>query len=168
MNKRELANLIIGTALILTACAALVLVINRVQASDIAIRGYQLDFYADHHHGEYQPVLHINHSEGQPGSYFRVWGYSYPPYSTATIAVNGHTLATTQVDGYGYLNFQFNTDSADDGVYTVIVTVNPGAAAQFVLDSASPNLWPAEFGDVFSVPAGIAFTEFAYLPVILR
>jgi hypothetical protein len=148
-----------------TVCVGLALVINRVQASDIAMRVYQLDFYADH--ASPQPVLEVNHAQGRPGSYFRVWGYGYPAYSTATVWVNGHYLATVQVDSIGYLNFQFSTDNADDGVYSVVVSVNPDAMTQFLLDSASPDTWPPEYGDVFSVPPGIALTEFVYLPIIL-
>jgi hypothetical protein len=72
------------------------------------------------------------------------------------------------VDSIGYLNFQFSTASADDGVYSVVVSVNPDAMTQFVLDSASPDTWPPEYGDVVSVPSGIALTEFLYLPIILR
>jgi hypothetical protein len=166
MNKRELANLILGTALIVIFSAALILVIHRVQTSDLAALGYQFDFYADHH-SQYNPQLYINHTEGQPGSYFRITGYGYPAYSQAAIMVNGRYLAGVTVDGYGYFVFQFNTDQADDGLYVIVVSVNPGAATQFTLDSSSPNLWPEEFGEVFSMPEGIALTKFIYLPVIL-
>lgn len=81
--------------------------------------------------------------------------------------VNGRYLAGVAVDGYGYFVFQFSTDQADDGLYVIVVSVNPGAATQFTLDSSSPNLWPEEFGEVFSVPEGIAMTRFIYLPVII-
>jgi hypothetical protein len=166
MNKRELVNLVVGVALMVTVCFGLALVINGVQASDVAMRAYQFDFYADH--ASPQPVLGINHAQGRPGSYFRVWGYGYPAYSQASIVVNGHDLATVQVDSIGYLNFQFSTAGADDGVYSVVVSVNPDAMTQFVLDSASPDTWLPEYGDVVSVPPGIALTEFLNLPIILR
>jgi hypothetical protein len=166
MNKRELANLILGTSLIVIFSAALILVIHKVQTGDLAAQGYQYDFYADHH-SQYHPELYINHVQGRPGSYFRISGYGYPAYSQAAIMVNERYLAGILVDGYGYFVFQFNTDQANDGLYVIVVSVNPSAATQFVLDSSSPNLWPEEFGDVFSVPERIALTRFIYLPVIL-
>ncbi len=167
MNKRELANLVMGIVSIVIFSTTLIIVIHRVQASDVATQGYQFDLYADHH-TQYYPVLYINHSEGQPGSYFRVWGHGYPAYDEAAIIVNGHYMTGILVDGFGYFNFQFSTTFADDGVYVIDVTVNPSAATQFVIDSSSPNLWDAESGQsLFSVPQDIALTKFLYLPVII-
>ncbi len=94
---------------------------------------------------------------------------SYPANNTATITINGNTIGTVQTDGKGAFTFELNTDNADDGAYFVTVTVNPSATVSFTLDSNSPNTWTSEgVGTSFNVPAGIAFTEFVYLPLIQR
>jgi hypothetical protein len=46
--------------------------------------------------------------------------------------------------------------------------VNPRASAVFNLDSSKP-LRPQEGnGQIFSIPAGIAYTHFIYLPLVFR
>jgi len=126
-----------------------------------------MDLYTDHHHTP--PSLVINHNEGKPGSYFKLTGCNYPENGTATIVINGTTLGNIQVDNLGCFVFELSTPLADDGSYIVTVTVNPSATTSFRVDSSSPVTWVSEgTGTFFSVPAGIAFTEYNYLPIISR
>ena len=115
------------------------------------------------------PSLAINYSNGSPGSYFTLTGTNYPPSSAAAIAINGHAAAETiPVDMAGGFVFRFNTTGADEGRYFVTVSVNPSATSSFMLEASAP-LRPQEgSGPVIAVPAGIAYTQFVYLPVIRR
>ena len=113
--------------------------------------------------------LDINHTLGKPGSYFTLTGSGYPAGKTATITINGNTIGTVQTDSNGAFTFELSTNSADEGVYFVTVSVNPGATIRFTLDANSPDTWPSSgSGTSFDVPAGIAFTELIYLPLIQR
>ncbi len=115
-----------------------------------------------------EPKLTMNFTSGAPGSYFNVLGQYFPPNGTATITINGHALGTVPVDSTGSFAFTFTTASADEGVYFLTVSVNPSVTKQFVLDTTEPVRPPDSPADTFDVPAGIAFTEFVYLPTIVR
>lgn len=114
------------------------------------------------------PTLSINYSSGKPGSFFTLTGANFPSTSTATITANGSTLGTVQTDSSGDIAFLLYTDQADEGIYIVTATVNPGASATFVLDS-SEQMRPQEgSGIIFNVPSGIAYTHIVYLPLTLK
>jgi hypothetical protein len=84
------------------------------------------------------------------------------------LAVNGQVLGTVSTDASGHLVFLLSTAGADAGTYIVRAGANPGAAARFVLD-ADKAIRPQEGdGPILSVPPGIAFTEFIYLPIAFR
>lgn len=166
MNKKELFNLVLGTVLIVLFFITFTSILDGVQASDAFTNWYQVDLYTDHHSTSY---LMINHNEGKPGSYFKLTGCNYPANGMATIVVNGTTLGNIQVDNSGCLVFELSTAQANDGLYFVTATVNQSATTSFRLDSSSPNLWSSEgVNPSFTVPAGIAFTESIYLPIIFR
>ncbi|MFA5873549.1 MAG: hypothetical protein WC832_06260, partial [Anaerolineales bacterium] len=111
--------------------------------------------------------LTINYSSGAPGSYFTIAGSYFPPDSTATITVNGNVLGTVPTDSSGSFTFLFETSQADEGYYSVTVSVNPSASTQFTLD-AEADLHPQEgSGTVFVVPDGIAY-HVIYLPLIVK
>lgn len=116
----------------------------------------------------YQPTLTINYPDGQVGSYFALTGSGFSPNSTATIVVNGALLGTVPVDGSGNLAFQLSTSQADEGYYLVMTTVNPSSAVAFVLNAAAPLRAQAGSGPIFNVPAGLAFNNILYLPIIAR
>ena len=116
-----------------------------------------------------QPTLTINNDLGKPGSFFEVKGEDFPANTTATIIINGTTLGSVPTDAKGDFAIELNTTGADEGAYFVTGAVNPSAMVKFVLDNGSPNTWPAVgTTPLFNVPAGIAFTEFVYLPMIVR
>jgi hypothetical protein len=113
-------------------------------------------------------TLVANYASGRPGSFFTLAGTGFPADSTATVAVNGTVLGTVPTDTGGNLVFLLSTGQAGEGHYTVNAAVNPSAPAMFVLDVGEP-LRPQEGeGPVFDVPAGLAYTELVYLPLIER
>jgi hypothetical protein len=112
--------------------------------------------------------LTVNHPRGAPGSYLTFEGNNFPPNQLATISVNGVTVGTVSTDANGDLIFLLTTASADEGVYGIMVSVNPNASTRFVLDVTEP-IWPQEdSGSIFDVPAGIALDDVAFLPLIVR
>ena len=112
------------------------------------------------------PTLEIDHDSGKPGSFLNVTGRHYPANSTATIQINNHTVGTVQTDATGSFSFQMNTVNADEGTYFVTVTVNPLARTRFTLDQNDPLYPQSGTGPTITVPAGIAFTRFVYLPIV--
>lgn len=115
-----------------------------------------------------QAEITLNFSSGAPGSYFSVAGQNFPPNETATITVNGRTMGTTAVNGNGRFLFILSTANADEGTYFVTASVNPTVTKQFVLNADDPVRPQEDSGDTFEVPAGIAFDQFVYLPMIVR
>ena len=115
------------------------------------------------------PSLVVNHSIGGVGSFFTLTGFHFPPNGVATVVINGHTLTNAMaVSSSGELTFLLDTTQADPGRYFVTVSVNPSASIDFTLDPDAP-LYPQEGGGpIISVPSGIAFNRFVYLPFILR
>jgi len=167
VNRKELINLIAGTGLIILFFMGFTEITDSLQPSQTLAKWQQFDLYADHAHAE--PTLVINHAVGQPGSYFEISGYDYPADSEATIFVNNRTVGTVPVNNAGAFVFQLNTTQAEEGGYVVTVTVNPSATVGFRLDAEAPVKWPATgTGTLHTVPAGIALTEFNYLPLITK
>jgi photosystem II stability/assembly factor-like uncharacterized protein len=115
------------------------------------------------------PTLTINYTNGSPGSFFTLTGANFPSNSVATVIINGRTLTNTiPVDSLGGLTFQLSTAQADAGRYFVTAAVNPSATTDFTLDTTDPIRPQEGSGPIISVPNGIAFTEFLYLPLIQR
>jgi hypothetical protein len=117
---------------------------------------------------EYAPTLTMNFASGAPGSFFTVTGTGFPENNTAVISANGQELGSVSSDVDGAFMFLLSTADADEGLYFVTASVNPSATVSFTLDSDEP-LRPQEGdGSIFNIPAGIAFTESIFLPIILR
>lgn len=116
----------------------------------------------------FRTSLLINYPNGRQGSTFTLNGSLFPPNETATITANGHVVGAVVTDAMGNLAFQLATHSADDGLYLVAAAVNPRATAHFLLDAAAPLRPPSGSGALLPLPAGIALTESAFLPVITR
>jgi len=114
------------------------------------------------------PTLDINFTNGRPGSFFTLAGSNFPPDDTATVLVNSNALGSVNTDAKGELMFILSTSNAEAGFYLVTATGNPDASTSFQLDPDAPLR--AKDGTVpeFEVPAGSAFTEFVYLPLVLR
>ena len=105
---------------------------------------------------------------GAPGSFFTAAGTGFPPNITATVTINSVALGTVPTDGNGDLSFILSTANTDEGAYVVTASVNPTASARFILDADDPVRPQEGEGPIFEVPAGVAFTEFVFLPIIMR
>jgi len=115
------------------------------------------------------PSLTINNTNGQPGSFFTITGWNLPPDTQSTISINGHVSTTTlSVNPTGSFIFFLNTSGTEAGGYVVMVSGNPSASTSFILDGGAPARPQEGGGQTFVVPAGIAFHNFVYLPLVRR
>jgi hypothetical protein len=126
--------------------------------------GFRWQRYAN----AYAPTtLDVNHSSGQPGSFFTVTGANYPPSATATILANGVALGDVQTDGNGNLVFVIDTTGAALGYYTVVASPAPNVSTRFTLVQNGPQ-WPQDVtAPVLQLPADIA-QQVVFLPVVMR
>ncbi len=118
---------------------------------------------------EVLPRLHINYSDGAPGSYFTLQGQDFPVNTQASLTINNHLLGSLTVDAAGMVTFTLSTVNADEGDYVARVSVNPEDSVLFVLRQDSP-LRPREdmVSPLFDVPSGIALTQRLFLPIVLK
>ncbi len=167
-------KLLIHSLLIIIGITFLFTYLSGIVQADVSdIKWADLDLYADHHHTQPTPYLKITPTTGQVGSYFYVWGNEFPIYSDVTITVNDEDLGTITTNDYGYLDFELDTENAEEGYYVVTATVDAqpdlSASVSFTIDNDAPTKRPSSGEpEVFEVPAGIAYTEVIYLPLILR
>ena len=118
------------------------------------------------------PSLTVNYPYGQPGSFFTITGWNFPPNTQATLSINGQVITMSlAVNPTGSFILFLDTSGADAGAYVVSASVDASSAsASFILDEGAP-LRPQEGGgQTFAVPAGIAivFDTFVYLPFVRR
>lgn len=113
-------------------------------------------------------TMTINYQNGAPGSYFNVSGEGFPPNQIGNITVNSTNLATVTVNDRGTFTFTLNTADAGIGNYSVMVSVNPSATVEFTLSDESPLRVREGNYIVYDVPAGIAITDYIFLPLITR
>jgi hypothetical protein len=115
------------------------------------------------------PYLTINYPNGQPGSFFTITGWNFPPDTQATLSINGQVITSTlSVNPTGSFIVFLNTTGVEAGGYVVAASVNPSATTIFILADDAP-LRPQEGGgQTFVVPAGIAYTNYVYLPLVRR
>ena len=114
-----------------------------------------------------QPVLAIDYPSGSPGSTFRLTGSNYPPNRTATVIINGQTMADTiPVDAEGAFVAQLSTAGAAEGRYSITVSVNPRASCGVTLDEAAPARTHQGNESIVVVPPGIANTRAFALPLV--
>lgn len=115
-----------------------------------------------------RPELLTNHTSGAPGSYFTLIGNDFPATSEAAVNVNGRNLGSITTNEDGMFMLILSTAAADEGNYSVTISVNPSATVALVLDASEPS-WPQEGTSVvIEIPGGIAMTELLYAPAILR
>jgi alpha-tubulin suppressor-like RCC1 family protein len=119
---------------------------------------------------ESAPLLTINYSTGQPGSFFTLTGWNFPPDSQGTLSLNGQVLATTlAVNATGSFIFFFDTSAADQGFYNATVSVNPSASTAFFLQANAPLRAQEGGGILWVIPNGIAMPlQQLHLPLIVR
>jgi hypothetical protein len=127
--------------------------------------GFTWQRYAD----AYNPTgIEINHTSGQPGSFFTLRGHDFTANSTATITVNGEILGTLSTDATGGFVFLIDSTGGDPGLYLVDASVNITVRTSFVLDPNQALHAQDSQGTIFNLPSGIAFTNQVILPVLLR
>jgi len=126
--------------------------------------GFNWQRYAD----VYVPTtLMVNHTSGQPGSFFTITGTNYPPSSVATILVNGVNLGDVATDVDGNLIFVIDTTGSSSGYYTVVANLVPNVFTRFLLNQGEPQ-WPQDvIAPVFQLPPNIA-NQLIFTPIIHR
>jgi hypothetical protein len=117
-----------------------------------------------------QPALTLNYPTGAPGSYFNAVGTGWPSNQEVALVVNGHNLGALTVAANGMFTVTLGTQAlgAGEGSYFVTASFNPSAQARFTLDSAAPLREQEGSWLILEIPAGIAFTEHIFLPLLLR
>jgi Tol biopolymer transport system component len=117
------------------------------------------------------PTTHLNLEPiaAEPGVVLLLTGSHFAPDEVATITINGHRSGEWLTGLDGSFVVALITTQAHAGVYYVTVQVNEtGQQVLFtLLPGFSPEQPPALLPAV-SVPPGIAFDEFVYLPLIAR
>ncbi|RMH81541.1 MAG: hypothetical protein D6681_18050 [Calditrichaeota bacterium] len=115
------------------------------------------------------PQLAVNYDTGAPGSFFTVSGSNFPAGQYATVMLNGQVLTNTlAIDTSGNFTLILDTQSADTGFYLVSASTNLGRTVQFTLDSTAPLRAQEGSGLMLDVPAGVAFTNQVFLPVMVK
>jgi hypothetical protein len=114
--------------------------------------------------------LSVSPDNTQPGTYILATGNNFSVNSPATVIVNGQTLSPTiPTDAAGALTFQLDTTNASTGTYVVTAVTGPKSAADSFLLTGTPITGtPATGVIIVDVPAGIGFTRFVHLPILLR
>jgi hypothetical protein len=113
--------------------------------------------------------LAINYTSGKPGSYFAVTGSNIPPGGAVEVWVNGTQISQSLTAGSdGKISFRLSTFSAGNGRYAVTVRGTTSRSIGFSLSANAPLRPQQGAGPVFIVPAGLALTNPAYLPVLGR
>jgi hypothetical protein len=174
MNRLASRKAVVVAALVFLCSLVMLLALNQVSATgSVRMSWSQLDLYADHHHQPITPTLTVDHTLGQPGSYFVVTGQDYAAFSCYRVMVND-TLVNAYplcADGNGSFRFELYTPLTDEGGYVVSVSVEgqPGASTYFAVSSSASTLWPTQnLTDSFEIPEGIAMPFLLYLPVVVQ
>lgn len=116
---------------------------------------------------EVRQELTTNYADGAPGSFFTLTGSDYPANQEADVDINGREVGMVMTDANGAFTLILSTADADVGDYSVTVGGIP-TSAQFVLDATAPVRPQEGEGTVIPVPAGIALTEYVFLPTVVR
>lgn len=118
----------------------------------------------------YEATLYISYREGAPESVFTLSGSMFPRDAQVSILANGRLLATLDAKSGSSNWFQINidTENAAEGLYILQATSNTVQDSErFRLDEDEPHREPwVEDVQTVWVPAGIAYTERLFLPVV--
>jgi hypothetical protein len=104
--------------------------------------------------------LSLNHSSGDPGSWFTATGVKYPHNTNVVVSINGYPLGVVNSDAEGDVTFILNSEGAAEGHYLVYATAGDISVATYlVIAETDADPWPKEGeGTEFKIPAGIGFT----------
>ncbi len=129
---------------------------------DLRPAGSAPDLGAD----ELPGALAINYPNGAPGSFFTLTGGDFPMNTEVAIFANGTSLGSVMSDGAGLWTAVLDTTNADTGLYQVTAIANRSATVTLTLNTDAP-LRPQEGdGPIVTVPPGIAWQEFLFLPIV--
>ncbi len=117
----------------------------------------------------HDPIVALNHTSGQAGSYFTLTGSDFFANTIITINVNGETFQTLHADATGMFTVVMDSTGATPGTYKVEVVsdqVTPGVRKQV-------EFTVLESGEVHTdYPSGTTpfklETEKVYLPIVQR
>jgi hypothetical protein len=116
-----------------------------------------------------EPFVGINFKTGAPDIFFTLTAAIFPANTNASISVNGQQLGAVPTGADGSFTFLFSTTNADEGFYSVkVVAAGETAFTSFTLAAKYPLRPQDGTGSIFNIPAGIALTEFVYLPFIQK
>jgi hypothetical protein len=111
------------------------------------------------------PEFTINYLNGQPGSFFTIYGEDLPSGVTVTVKANNILLSpSTTTDPDGNLVILLDTTLAEPGSYVITVVVGKGYNLSFHLDDSAPYRPQEGSGVIYQIPDGIAMTFSEYLP----
>ena len=110
--------------------------------------------------------MQLDFTQGAPGSHFTLTGADFAPTSAISLTVNGIALGVAQANSSGEFTVTVTTEHADLGSYSIIDQQGVGVAANFTLAADAPLHMPPAFEPHIALPAGIAYTQFVYLPLI--
>ncbi|MBX3057920.1 MAG: hypothetical protein KF770_15750, partial [Anaerolineae bacterium] len=83
--------------------------------------------------------------------------------------VNGRLIGSTFTGADGEFSVLLSTSLADAGAYFVTAATGPiHKTVSLTLDPTLPIRPQDGSGAILEIPAGIAFTEFTYLPLVRR
>jgi alpha-tubulin suppressor-like RCC1 family protein len=115
--------------------------------------------------GLINPEFTINYLNGQPGSFFTIYGEDLPSGVTVTVKANNILLSpSTTTDPDGNLVILLDTTLAEPGSYVITVVVGKGYNLSFRLDDSAPYRPQEGSGVIYQIPGGIAMTFNEYLP----
>ena len=137
--------------------------ISIVSEDEVWVRGKETLIYYRNF-----PLLFINYSTGAPGSYFTVDGTGFPVESALPVFINGVEVGFVQSDTEGEFSINLETSLADEGDYIITVGNEVRALSSFNIDINAPVRPMEGSGDIFSVPAGISYTELVFMPITLK
>jgi hypothetical protein len=113
------------------------------------------------------PAIHLSYREGAPGSIIQVTALNLPESDQVSITLNGRFIGA--VADAGWATFQLDTTYADEGLYLLVVEAGSVDVVElFALDAEQPWRESENWGAVFYVPRGIAFTDQQFLAFIAK
>ena len=112
------------------------------------------------------PTLLVDQSSGAPGSFFNFSALNFMPNTDYEVSANGVVIGTVTTDDIGVATFQLDTTDADAGTY--LIEMGGQAVAVITLDPAAATHPQSGTGPILTLPAGIAFSQQRYLPLIAK
>ncbi|MFN8487058.1 MAG: hypothetical protein U0350_05655 [Caldilineaceae bacterium] len=112
--------------------------------------------------------LTTNFVIGAPGSQFTLVGSTFAPTNTLTLSVNHIVLGKVPLNEQGKFTVTLDSTSANNGSYALsLASATDDFVTQLRLAPNAP-LHASVGASIFTIPPGVAYTNWAYLPVVPR